>query len=161
MEGEVNALYNNGELCPYCDGMTVYVDSEEVYGKSYGMIYLCRPCRAWVGVHKGTDKALGRLADSELRKWKKMAHFHFDQIWKQLRNDGISQDAARKWAYNKLGALMSLDPDHTHIGMFDIDQCKQVVALCEDPANWVYDQIGPGLLEWASQYGTVIDLRGK
>ena len=31
------------------------------------MIYICKPCDAYVGVHKGTDKALGRLANKELR----------------------------------------------------------------------------------------------
>ena len=29
---------------------------------------------AYVGVHKGTDKPLGRLANAELRYWKKRAH---------------------------------------------------------------------------------------
>lgn len=72
----------NGKKCPYCDGMPVYVDSSLVYGRSYGMIYLCHPCNAWVGVHKGTNKPLGRLANAELREAKKAAHEAFDKIWK-------------------------------------------------------------------------------
>ena len=47
--------------CDYCGRQAEYVDSKIVYGKSYGMMYLCRNCMAYVGVHKGTDKPLGRL----------------------------------------------------------------------------------------------------
>ena len=56
--------------CDYCGRETEYVDSKVIYGKSYGKIYLCRNCMAYVGVHKGTDKPLGRLANAELRKRK-------------------------------------------------------------------------------------------
>ena len=63
-----------GKICPYCGKPTEYVDSSIIYGRSYGMIYLCRDCRAYVGVHKGTDQALGRLANAELREAKKEAH---------------------------------------------------------------------------------------
>jgi hypothetical protein len=47
-----------GHVCSYCYGQTEYVYSLEVYSKSYDMIYLCRPCKAWVGVHEGTDMPL-------------------------------------------------------------------------------------------------------
>lgn len=70
-----------GKICPYCGQPTEYVDSAAVYhGISYGMIYLCRKCDAYVGVHRGTDKALGRLANRSLREWKKRAHYYFDPI---------------------------------------------------------------------------------
>ena len=59
--------------CDYCGRQAEYVDSKVIYGKSYGMMYLCRNCMAYVGVHKGTDKPLGRLANAELRYWKKAA----------------------------------------------------------------------------------------
>lgn len=68
--------------CDYCGRETEYVDSKVIYGKSYGKIYLCRNCMAYVGVHKGTDKPLGRLANAELRNWKKAAHAVFDPLWK-------------------------------------------------------------------------------
>lgn len=43
--------------CDYCGRRAEFVDSKVIYGKSYGMIYLCRcrPGYAYVGVHKGTD----------------------------------------------------------------------------------------------------------
>lgn len=31
-------------ICPYCGKPAEYVDSKEIYGISYGMIYLCRDC---------------------------------------------------------------------------------------------------------------------
>ena len=51
-----------GKICPYCLKQSQYGDSSIFYGKSYGMMYYCLDCDARVGVHKGTDKALGRLA---------------------------------------------------------------------------------------------------
>lgn len=57
--------------CDYCGRETEYVDSKVIYGKSYGKIYLCRNCMAYVGVHKGTDKPLGppcQCGTAELEK---------------------------------------------------------------------------------------------
>lgn len=113
--------------CDYCGGLTEYVDSSVIYGKSYGMIYLCRPCRAYVGVHRSTNKPLGRLADAELREWKKRAHAAFDPVWQtgpfhRRRND----------AYAWLAQKMGLPQEKTHIGMFDVHQCKQVVQIMYD-----------------------------
>lgn len=31
----------SGKICPYCGNRTEYVDSSVIYGRSYGMIYLC------------------------------------------------------------------------------------------------------------------------
>ena len=110
--------------CPYCSRLAVFVDSKEIYGTSYGMVYLCRPCDAYVGVHKGTDRPLGRLANKELREWKKKAHSFFDPIWKEGRFKGM-RDKAYKW----LSEQMGLPKEETHIGMFDIALCKRVVDI--------------------------------
>lgn len=111
--------------CDYCGRPAEYVDSRVVYGRSYGMMYLCRHCNAYVGVHDGTDIPLGRLADSRLRYWKKAAHSAFDPLWKQGRFRG-RRDAAYRW----LSKCMGLPPEETHIGMFDIDICKQTIQIC-------------------------------
>lgn len=121
----------SGKICPYCDKQTEYVDSVVIYGKSYGMIYLCKPCDAYVGVHKGTDKSLGRLADKELRYWKKMAHASFDKLWRKKMMKGINKHEARTSAYKWLSNVMDIDINYTHIGMFDIQQCKTVVEICK------------------------------
>lgn len=124
--------------CPYCEKPAVFVDSAEVYsGKSYGMIWLCRDCRAWVGVHRGTDKPLGRLADSTLRRWKRRAHEAFDPIWKdglieqmnvpKAKNRSSLRDSAYLW----LAFEIRVPPAQCHIGMFDVETCQRVVEVCE------------------------------
>lgn len=110
-------------ICPYCGKQAAYIDSKVIYGKSYGMIYLCCPCDAYVGVHEGTDRPLGRLANKDLRKWKMAAHEAFDPLWKSGR---MKRAAAYQW----LADLMELTRDETHIGMFDIPECMKVIAIC-------------------------------
>lgn len=119
----MDELILQGKKCPYCGEPSIYTDSEVIYGKSYGMIYLCKPCDAYVGTHKSQpDVSLGRLANAELRAAKKLAHYYFDRLWK----DGyIKRASAYKWLSNEMG----IDPDHTHIGMFDVEQCAKVTWL--------------------------------
>ena len=110
-------------ICPYCGKQAELKDSAIVYnGKSYGPVYVCPgypACDSYVGVHKGTDKPLGRMADRELRKWKKDAHFWFDNSWRDKR--------PRDAAYQELAQVIGVPTDQAHIGMFDVDQCKKVV----------------------------------
>jgi hypothetical protein len=117
--------------CPYCGARAMLVDSAEVYGgRSYGNIWLCRPCGAWVGVHAGspTFQPLGRLADASLRRAKMQAHAAFDPLWRRPPND--AKPGARKRAYAWLAAAMGLTAKQTHIGAFDEQQCACVVELC-------------------------------
>ena len=111
--------------CDYCGGRAEFVDSSIIYGESYGMIYLCRKCNAYVGVHKGTDRPLGRLANAELRYWKKAAHNAFDPLWRYGKFRG-----RRTAAYCWLSERLSLPIEKTHIGRFDVDLCKKVVQIC-------------------------------
>lgn len=113
-----------GKVCPYCYEKTEFVDSEIIYGKSYGMIYLCRPCDAYCGVHKGTVQSLGRLANKELRGYKKLAHEYFDKLWNT--KGGMTRNEAYKWLSEQLG----LNKEHTHIGMFSVNTCKRVIEVC-------------------------------
>ena len=112
--------------CQYCGREAAYVDSAEIYrGRSYGMIYLCRACDAYVGVHRGTDKPLGILAKKDLRLWKNAAHLAFDPLWK-------SGKFTRRTAYRLLSEKMGLPEDATHIGMFDIENCKRAIAAAQE-----------------------------
>ena len=113
--------------CDYCGRQAEYVDSKVVYGKSYGMMYLCRNCMAYVGVHKGTDKPLGRLANAELRYWKKRAHAVFDPLWQRGRFRG-HRNAAYGWLAQKMG----LPVEQTQIGMFDVAQCRKAIHIIEN-----------------------------
>ena len=111
-----------GKVCPYCGRRTVLADSSEIYGRSYGPIYLCRPCRAYVGCHKGTTMALGRLANEELRLAKNQAHQVFDRLWQENL-------VSRHEAYRILAEELAINPDYAHIGMLDVAQCREVVRL--------------------------------
>lgn len=120
-------MYVRKVHCDYCGRQAEFVDSKEVYGRSYGMIYLCRHCNAYVGVHKGSDKPLGRLANAELRRWKMKAHDAFDPLWKYGAFRGRRNDA-----YAWLAKQMNLPRKQTHIGMFDMTDCKAVIRIITD-----------------------------
>lgn len=124
-------LITTAKICPYCQGGTEYIDSSQIYGKSYGMVYICRPCDAYVGVHDGTNQALGRLANKELRYWKKQAHAFFDPLWqRKIKVACISRTQARKSAYKWLSKELGIPHEYTHIGMFDIKECQKTVEIC-------------------------------
>lgn len=124
----------SGYICPYCGQPTVLTDSAEVYnGVSYGPIYICRPCNAFVGCHNGTTIALGRLADARLREAKKAAHSAFDRLWNRRTNPAAPM--SRHKAYSWLSETLGIDREYTHIGMFDIDTCNAVVAACQQFLN--------------------------
>lgn len=115
--------------CPYCGRRAELVDSAEVYhGKSYGLIYLCRPCDARVGVHKGTHRPLGRLANADLRKIKMKAHALFDPLW--LHAPGNRQHM-RNRAYAAMSDVLHIDRKFCHIGMFDEKQSERLILACE------------------------------
>lgn len=111
-------------VCPYCGRVAKYVDSSVIYyGHSYGMAYLCRPCNAYVGVHSGTDRPKGSLANAELRGWRKATHARFDPLWR----DGPFKK--RNAAYRWLSEQMKLPIEQTHIGMFTVEQCKAALEI--------------------------------
>jgi len=111
-------------ICPYCSKPAVYANSAEIYGRNYGKVYLCKPCNAYVGVHKGTTKPKGSLANKELREWRIKAHASFDALWSQ--GEPFNRNGAYQWLANQL----SLPRDECHIGMFDVEQCKMTVNAC-------------------------------
>ncbi len=121
MLNEIQIEIMRGFVCPYCKKQTKLVNSSIVYGKSYGMIYLCTPCQAYCGVHKGTDISLGRLANSQLRFWKKEAHKYMDMPWKD-------NDMTRKEVYQVLSQYLNIPSEYCHIGMFSLKTCKEVIT---------------------------------
>ena len=101
------------------------------------MIYACFDCDARVGTHKTTNVALGRLANAELRNWKIKAHHYFDLI---ARSDLVHKildsthpgENGRAKAYRWLSIQMKMDRDYCHVGMFDVDQCRKAVEICQE-----------------------------
>lgn len=127
----MNKAIYEGKICPYCFKKTAYIDSQKVYGRSYGMIYFCSPCDSWVGVHKGSDISLGRLANAELREAKKNAHYFFDKLWNKKISQGFAKNKARRKAYAWLSNELNLSIAKTHIGWFDVDMCRKVENICK------------------------------
>lgn len=115
-------------MCPYCGAESKKVTGKEIYPHrpdlAHKTFYQCAPCDAYVGCHPGTCKALGRLANAELRKAKSAAHKIFDDIW---RSGYMSRSQAYSWLAGQLG----IEKKDCHIGMFDVDQCEQVVDASE------------------------------
>lgn len=124
--------------CPYCGDVAAFVTAAVIYPHRPDlrgrMFYHCLPCQAWVGTHRGTTKPLGRLADAELRAAKITAHAAFDAKWKRLK---WQRGAAYRWLANAL----RLKPSECHIGMFDVETCRRVVAACERPQP--FDAVDP------------------
>lgn len=122
----------SGKICPYCQAKTSFVDSSLIYNKSYGMIYICFECDAYVGCHKGTDKAKGSLANRSLRRLRNQAHSWFDPLWRtKMKRDNCSQSEARNAAYEWLSEKLGIERDLTHIAMFDETQCRRVIEICQ------------------------------
>lgn len=115
-------------ICRYCGSPVVYTSNAEIYGREYGegKCYLCRNCRAFVGVHPGTDIPLGTLANEELRRYRKAAHFWFDKIWKSP-----TRITTRHNAYMWLSKELGLPKEKTHIGMFEREQCEIVMKISQ------------------------------
>ncbi len=119
-------------ICPFCGKNAEWVENKEVYGKNYGksyMMWLCRPCKAYVGCHENTKQPLGTLANKALREWRVKAHSAFDVLWK-------SGTISRNEAYRALSKEFGR---HIHIGESNIEQCQAIIRVSENlakkPAN--------------------------
>jgi len=100
-----------------------YIDSSYIYGKSYGMIYICKKCETYVGVHDNTNVPLGVLANKELRELKKSAHELFDKLWKNKENKYEARKAAYKWLANEL------DLKELHFGWLNKYDLKLAIQI--------------------------------
>jgi hypothetical protein len=120
-------------LCPYCGAQaTLHKDSSVVYHKNFGPIWACLPCGAWVGCHPGTMKPLGRLANKQLRDAKVAAHKAFDPLWqRKMKESGWRRRSARSMGYKWLAAQLGIPKEECHIGMFNLEQCQEVIKICK------------------------------
>ena len=112
-----------GKICPYCKSKTKVVTEEFIYKRTYkNKAMICcvnyPQCDAYVGTHKDSGEALGRLAKHDLRIAKKETHDSFDRLW-QLNY------MTRKNAYDELADYLGLDRELTHIGFMN----KKTLAL--------------------------------
>ncbi len=139
----MNAVAKTVEMprCPYCTRLALFLTSSEtVYnGRDFGPLWICVPCQAWCGVHKGTREPLGRLADATLRRAKMSVHSVFDPLWKDVMS--AYQDAGvplnvllrigRTRAYQWLAHHLHIPFDDCHVGMFDVPTCQRAVEVID------------------------------
>ena len=118
-------------VCPYCGKISVLRPAEYVYGKNNlvegSMLYVCSAypdCNAYVGVHQGTNRAKGSLADSELRNKRIRAHRALDLV---VRSGCMNKDDVYYW----LSARLNLPFEETHIGYFSDYYCEETIRECE------------------------------
>ena len=115
-------------ICPYCKKEAKLVTGKFVHpfqsrhkNKNY---YICVACDAYVGCHKGTRKALGTLANAELRILRMKVHTAFDPLWR-------SKVITRKEAYIALSKKLNIPLTKCHIAAFDIETCNRILEIIE------------------------------
>lgn len=113
--------------CDYCNKPASLIFGAQLYPHRRDLVdkrfWHCAECKAWVGCHAGKqNKPLGRLANAELRKAKQAAHAAFDPVWRSGR---MKRKDAYAWLADELGISFA----NCHIGMFDVDGCKAVIAV--------------------------------
>ena len=123
---------NNTALHPFTPAQSKFMEEHYSllewflsFGKSYGNIYYCTNCGAYVGVHDGTKKPLGTLANAALRNKRREAHNAFDPLW---RKRGLKRSEAYHW----LAKRMKLLDYRTHIAQFTMAQCQEVIEICNE-----------------------------
>ena len=114
--------------CPYCNAEAKLVTGVDIYPHRPDLaclnFWLCTPCDAYVGCHKGSTRPLGRLANATLRHARSRAHAAFDVLWKTKK---MRRSEAYLWLANQLG----LPFERTHIGEFDEPMCTRVEEVCK------------------------------
>ena len=113
--------------CQYCGGKVEVVKNSEIYGREYGewpWAYLCRGCKAYVGMHPFTGIPLGTLADALTREARKQAKDAFNPLW---QSGGMTRSEAYAW----LAAQLGITAGACHVGWFDIATCERVVEIIE------------------------------
>lgn len=121
-------------LCAECGsaakcvgGRAIYPHRPDLFVKHF---WLC-DCGAYCGCHGLTKKPLGTPAGADLRAARNAAHRVFDRLWqRKIERDGCSKKQARDAGYAWLSQQMGLPIEQTHIAMFSVAQCAQVVSLC-------------------------------
>lgn len=114
--------------CPYCGRSAVLRKASYVYKEKAldEYLYVCSgypECDAYVGVHTGTMRPKGTLANGNLRHKRIETHRLFDAIWKY----GI---LSRKEAYRWMQDIFCLPSSQAHIGQFSDYRCDRLKDEC-------------------------------
>lgn len=111
--------------CPEC-GSDMVLRYTLKFGGRY--FYGCSEypiCNAIHGCHQDSKKPFGIPADKETKQWRIKAHKSFDWLWK---SGNMKRAEAYKWMQLSLG----LSSKKAHIGMFDLNQCRQLIECVDE-----------------------------
>lgn len=110
-------------FCPYCKREAELIKASEISAeeKLGEYVWYCRQCKAYVGVHKGTELPKGQLANRDLRILRIKAHSFFDPIW---QSGQMTHTEAYEWLARETGLK------NPHIGQADEEQCKAIIKAC-------------------------------
>ena len=114
-------------ICNLCGGEVIFTSNSEIYGREYGSgrCYLCTECGAYVGTHIPVpDRAMGILANAEMRMKKRACHSMFDKMWTSKRE--------RHLLYRKLANQMEIPMHECHFGYMDIPQLDEAILILEE-----------------------------
>jgi len=122
-------------ICPYCKNPADFrYDSKMIYhGKDYGPIYICFHCDAYIGCKKGTYIPFGRLANAELRLWRKKFSEVFDPKWTSPRMSLLKEygSTVKAKAYFRLSRILKIPYQQCHLGNFNVQIIKKAIDLIE------------------------------
>lgn len=114
--------------CIHCGQDAEFTTGAEVYSHKRladKAIWICRPCKAYCGCHKGTHVALGYPANKELRGARMILHQRrLDPLWKPAK--GFDRTPyKREEVYRYLSQVMAIPRKQTHVAMFTLEQCRE------------------------------------
>lgn len=122
-------------VCPYCGSLAELKDAYTVYRREgFGVLYVCptAACDAYVGVHQGTSRPKGSLANAALRRLRNDVHAVFDPLW---RDPEVERTEVYEAAANVLGLK------EFHIGEMRDDDAKAYLDRHEELADLIRLQI--------------------
>lgn len=122
-------------LCGECGKTAELVQSDVIYPHRPDLhgrpMWRCA-CGAYVGCHKGTQRALGLPAGKATRDARQAAHAAFDPLWQaKMIRDKMPKAKARGAGYLWLVNELDLDPLDCHIAIMDAATAMRVVELCK------------------------------
>jgi hypothetical protein len=133
-----------GKLCPYCLNPTDR-------SSSCGDRIQCLPCEASVSIDRyGLPK--GSLAKADLKQARVRAHQVFDPLWSLTAVSDIAPlGEGRNLCYRWLSTKLEVPVGYCHIGMFNLEQCQQVVRICRPYNDAIGNANGKAVLRQLSQ----------
>lgn len=117
-------------VCPYCGQKAVIRPAEYVHGAQTiepgTKLYVCSGypvCDAYVGVHKGSKRPYGTLANSALRNKRIRTHRELNKL---VQAGVMNKSEVYQW----LAIQLNLPYSETHIGYFTEEMCDQAMERC-------------------------------